>query len=82
MNDCNELLHSNLKKLKYYKDMLDRAEKTYGQTDSSLLDKFAELQLEQHLIEKEAGELEGKVKDLKKKKSDAKKILDEIIKNP
>lgn len=62
--------------------MLDRGEKTYGQNDSSLLDKFAELQVEEHLIEKEATELEGKVKDLKKKRSDAKKILDEIIKNP
>lgn len=41
--DCGELLHSNLKKHKYYKEMLDRAEKTYGQNDSSLLDKFAEL---------------------------------------
>lgn len=28
--DCGELLHSNQKKLKYYKDMLDRGEKTYG----------------------------------------------------
>jgi hypothetical protein len=62
--------------------MIDRAEKTYSQNDSSLLEKFAQLQVEEHLIEKEAGELEGKVKDLKKKKSDAKKILDEIIKNP
>jgi chromosome segregation ATPase len=45
------------------------------------LEKFAQLQVEEHLIEKEAGELEGKVRELKKKKSDAKKILDEIIKN-
>ena len=80
--DCGELLHSNLKKLKYYKEMIERAEKTYGQNDSSLLDKFAELQIEEHVIEKEASELEVKVKELKKKKSDAKKILEEIIKNP
>ena len=62
--------------------MIERAEKTYGQNDSSLLDKFAELQIEEHVIEKEASELEVKVKELKKKKSDAKKILEEIIKNP
>ena len=38
--------------------------------------------MEEHLIEKEAGELEAKVKDLKKKRLDAKKIIDEIVKNP
>lgn len=68
-----ELLHSNQKKLKYYKDEIERAERTYGQNDSSLLGHFAELLDEVQKIEKQAADLEVKVKDIKSKKDSYRK---------
>lgn len=46
-----------------------------------MLDKLAELQVEDFQIEKDIDDHEQRVKDLKKKKTDAKKVLDEITKN-
>ena len=79
---CEDRLNTGAKKLKYYKELIDKAAKNHGDKDPSLLDKLKELKVEQAQLVQELSDPDAKTKDLKKKKNDAKKVLDDITKAP
>lgn len=79
---CEEKLNTGNKKLKYFKELLDKAIKNHGDKDPALLEKLKELKVEHQQLLAEMSDPEAKTKDLKKKKNDAKKVLDDITKAP
>jgi len=81
-DNCGELKLKTGKKLKYYKEMIDKAQKKQGKEDPLLNDKLAELMDELYIFERDLVEADLKIKDQKKKRADAKKVIEDINKAP
>ena len=62
--------------------MIDKAIKNHGDKDPNLLEKLKELTVEQATLLEELKDPQQRTKDLKKKKNDARKVLDDITKAP
>jgi peptidoglycan hydrolase CwlO-like protein len=71
-----------LKKLIEYKDLIEAAKVDPGKSDPDVLAKLKKLEAEASLIAKELKDIDEKAADLKKKRNDAKKLLDEIKLKP
>ena len=80
--EIGDLKNLSQKKNKHYKDLIDKAKRNQGKRDALLNDKLVELEDETPLFDQELLELDGKIKDLKRKRADAKKTLDDILRTP
>ena len=79
---CIEKNTQTSKKLKYYKQTIDKAKSNQGKNDPVLDEKLNELVDELYLFDNDLKEYETKMRDLKKKRSDLKKTFEEIDKAP
>lgn len=79
---CIELKQTASKKLKYYKDLLEKSQVKQGRDDSMMNDKLAELIDELYLFDRDLAEVENKVTDHKKKRGEARKHIEELDKAP
>jgi len=70
------------KKLKYYRNTIDKAKIQQGKSDPILNDKLNELMDEMYLIDRDLAEYDTKMRELKKKRLEAKKTVEEINKAP
>ena len=70
------------KKNKHYKDLIDKAKRKQGKLDPLLSEKLVELEDEIPIFDEELLELDGKIKDLRKKKAEARKVLYDILRTP
>ena len=74
--------HQTTNKLKYYRQIIEKAVQNQGKEDQNLNDKLLELMDELYIFDRDLTEIEQKVKDQKKKRADAKKVIIEIDKAP
>jgi len=81
IKDSGDRFRQNEKKHKYYKDRITTAKRKY-KNNEEMLCKLEEWELEDDLMEKDFADVEHKFKDIKGRKQEARKLLDEILKNP
>ena len=61
------------KKLKHFRDQLEKAQKNQGRRDPQLLEQLDEMATDANQLEDMLGELETKLNDQKRKKTEAKR---------
>ena len=82
IDDLNLKRADALKKLIEYKDLIEAAKVDPGKSDPDVLAKLKKLEAEASLIAKEIKDIDEKAADLKKKRNDSKRLLDEIKAKP
>jgi chromosome segregation ATPase len=70
------------KKLNELKALIAEAKASQGREDPELLAKIRDIEAEAKVFEKELIDVDAKIADLKKKRGDAKKLLNEVLANP
>jgi seryl-tRNA synthetase len=70
------------KKLNVLKALIAEAKAAQGREDPELLAKIRDIEADAKVFEKDLGDIDTKIADLKKKRGDAKKLLNEVIANP
>ena len=78
--DCNEQQNGGRKKLKHLREQIEKAQKNQGRRDLQLLEKLNEIQAETNPLDDIIGELDTKLNDQKRKKADAKKQIEDMMK--
>lgn len=77
-----DLKNLGMKKNKHYKDLIEKAKRKQGKQDPTLEVKLIELEEETPLLDQELLDIDGKLKEQQKKKAEARKVLESILKSP
>lgn len=82
IDDLNDKRADAIKKLGAYQDLIERAKEDPGKSDPKLLDKIKKLEGEAKLIGKDLKDIDEKLADIKRKRNDSAKLLDEMKTKP
>ena len=80
LGGCGDTHNAARKKLKHMRDQLEKAQKNQGSRDPQLQEKLEEMLADANQLEDMIGELDTKLNDQKRKKTDAKRQLDDMLK--
>lgn len=80
LSGCHDVHINARKKLKQIRDLIEKTQKKQGQSDPLLLEKLDEMMLEASQLEDMISELDTKLNDQKRKKTDTKNQIENMVK--